>query len=104
MLFACLVTCAQRSPGCKHCRSADRDRSNSGASASTTFGTLDADVLQEIAVMKQLDHPNIVRLVEVIGAAPKQHSLLLLRLNTCLWQAGSKRETAVLLSGLLDRG
>ena len=30
--------------------------------------TLDADVVQEIAVMKQLTHPNIVRLVEVIGA------------------------------------
>ena len=31
------------------------------------YSTLDADVVQEIAVMKQLDHPNIVRLVEVIG-------------------------------------
>ena len=40
-----------------------------------TLGSLDSSVVQEIAVMKTLDHPNIVRLVEVIGAPPALRAL-----------------------------
>ena len=51
-----------------HSRATRRPRALPGSRQA--HSTLDADVVQEIAVMKQLDHPNIVRLVEVIGAAP----------------------------------
>ena len=51
-----------------HSRATRRPRALPGARQA--HSTLDADVVQEIAVMKQLDHPNIVRLVEVIGEAP----------------------------------
>ena len=50
-----------------HSRATRRPRALPGSRQA--HSTLDADVVQEIAVMKQLDHPNIVRLVEVIGEA-----------------------------------